>query len=92
MPRIGSMPPVNDPTYVPQDTLCKSVYDKSTELEYHITKPPANEPVDDKYINTRNAIRSTYLNVSRAEFCKCSRDIVTNYYVFSRSIRPKSIH
>ena len=78
LPRIGSMPPANDPTYVPQDTLCKSVYDKSTELGYHITKPSANEPVDNKYINARNAISSTYLNFARAVVCKCSRDIVTN--------------
>ena len=78
MPQITSMPPANDHNYVPQDTLCKYVYDLSTVLGYHITKPSANEARDNKYINLRNAIRSNFLNFARTVFCKCSRDIVTN--------------
>ena len=78
LPRIASMPPANDHNYVPQDTLYKYVYDRSTELGHHITKPSANEAHDNKYINPRNAIQSNFLNFSRTVFCKCSRDIVTN--------------
>ena len=62
LPRIASTPPANDPNYVPQDSLCKYVYELSTELGYHITKPS----------------RSNFLNFALAVFCKCSRDIVSN--------------
>ena len=75
LPRIAPMPPANDPNYVPQDTLCKYVYELFTELGYHITKPSANEANNNKYINPRNTIRSNFLNFACAVFCKCSRDI-----------------
>ena len=72
------MPPANDPNYVFRDTLCEYVYELSTDLGYHITKPSANKANNNKYINPRNAIRANFLNFARAAFCKCSRDILTN--------------
>ena len=78
--RIASMPPANDSNYVPQDTLCKDVYDRSTELGYHIIKPSENVTNDKKafYVDPRNTISANYLNFARTVFCKCSIDIVTN--------------
>ena len=78
--RIGSMPPGNDPAYVPQDTLCKEVYDLSTQLKYYVTKLSENGNDDGKTFNIdpRNMITASYLNFARTCFCKCSHDIVTN--------------
>ena len=60
LPQVASMPPANDPNYLPQDTPCKYVYELSTDLGYHITKPSANKANDKKYINPRNAIRANF--------------------------------
>ena len=78
MPRIASMPPANDPNYIPQDTLCKDVYEESTRLGYHITNTSENTAGDNKYINARNAIQSPFLSFARSVVCKCAHDIVTN--------------
>ena len=78
IPHIGSMPPPGDPNYFPVDSLCKDVYDASTDLGYPTIKSSGNKDNKDMFINARNAIQATYLNFVRASFLKLSRDIVIN--------------